>query len=130
MNTINILIADDEPYITRVLKLVLQKEGFNVTCVNNGQQALEYYSQNRTDLIITDVKMPRMTGNELVGAIRETNSDSETPIVVMTSTLENENRDWLEGVTNLTFIGKPVSPRELIKVVKSCFSETETTKAG
>ena len=125
MSTMNILIADDEPYITRVLKLVLQKEGYSVTCVNNGLQALEHYNKNRPDLVITDVKMPRMTGNELVEAIRETNADSETPIVVMTSTLENENRDWLCGVSNLTFIGKPVSPRDLIRVIKDCFAQRE-----
>ena len=98
-----------------------------MTCVNNGLQALEHYSQNRPDLVITDVKMPRMTGNELVEAIRETNADSETPIVVMTSTLENENRDWLCDVSNLTFIGKPVSPRDLVRIVKGCFVQRETS---
>ena len=126
MSVNRILIVDDEPYITRVLKLVLQKEGYQVTCVNNGLQALDHYSNNRPDMVITDVKMPRMTGNELVEAIRGEKADSETPIVVMTSTLENENRDWIDNVDNLTFIGKPVSPRDLVRVVKGYFTQSES----
>lgn len=127
MSAKKILIVDDEPYITRVLKLVLQKEGYVVTCVNNGQQGLDQYTKERPDMVITDVKMPRMTGNELVAAIRQTNADSETPIVVMTSTLENENREWIADVSHLTFIGKPVSPRELVRVVNGYLIHTESS---
>lgn len=127
MNANKILIVDDEPYITRVLKLVLQKEGYQVTCVNNGQQALDHYRNDRPDMVITDVKMPRMTGRELVEAIRSTDADSEIPIVVMTSTLENENRDWIGKVSNLTFIGKPVSPRDLVKVVNGYLAQSEAS---
>ncbi len=44
MNAYKILIADDEPYVARVLKLVLQKEGYQVTCVNNGKEALDVFT--------------------------------------------------------------------------------------
>ena len=111
MSQNKILIADDEQYVTRVLKLVLQQEGYDVTCVNNGKQALDMYNNVRPDIIVTDVKMPHMSGRELVEAIRHSNGDSEIPIVVMTSTLESENRDWVGGVDNVSFVGKPVSPR-------------------
>jgi two-component system alkaline phosphatase synthesis response regulator PhoP len=122
MNVNKVLIADDEPYVARVLKLVLQKEGYQVNCVNNGQQALAAYRETRPDIIVTDVKMPHMTGRELVEAIRGTDGDSQTPIVVMTSTLESENRDWVSGVDGVQFVGKPVSPRELVRIVNDCFA--------
>ena len=122
MNTTKILIVDDEPYVARVLKLVLQKEGYMVSCVNNGLQALEAYREARPDIIVTDVKMPHMTGRDLVEVIRNTEGDNETPIVVMTSTLESENRDWVSGVKSVSFVGKPVSPRELVGIVNSYFS--------
>jgi CheY-like chemotaxis protein len=122
MKAKKILIADDEPYISRVLKLVLQKEGYEVSCVNNGKQALDYYRQTRPDIIVTDVKMPHMTGRELVETIRNTEGDSEIPIVVMTSTLESENRDWVSEVSSVSFVGKPVSPRELVRIVNGYFT--------
>ena len=122
MKTNRILIADDEPYVARVLKLVLLKEGYEVICVNNGKQALDSYRETRPDIIVTDVKMPHMTGRELVETIRSSEGDADTPIVVMTSTLESENRDWVSGVGGVSFVGKPVSPRELVRIVNGYFS--------
>ena len=122
MKTNRILIADDEPYVARVLKLVLLKEGYEVNCVNNGKQALDSYRETRPDIIVTDVKMPHMTGRELVETIRSSEGDADTPIVVMTSTLESENRDWVSGVGGVSFVGKPVSPRELVRIVNGYFS--------
>lgn len=122
MKVKKILIADDEPYVSRVLKLVLQKEGYQVNCVNNGEQALAAYRETQPDIIVTDVKMPHMTGRDLVEVVRETDGDSQTPIVVMTSTLESENRDWVSGVEGVQFVGKPVSPRELVRIVNDCFA--------
>lgn len=122
MKTNRILIADDEPYVARVLKLVLLKEGYEVICVNNGKQALDSYRETRPDIIVTDVKMPHMTGRELVETIRSSEGDTDTPIVVMTSTLESENRDWVSGVDGVSFVGKPVSPRELVRIINGYFT--------
>ncbi len=127
MNIKKILIADDEPYVARVLKLVLQQEGYEVICVKNGKLALDAYLESRPDIIVTDVKMPHMTGRELVEAIRQTNSDYDTPIVVMTSTLESENRDWVSGINNVSFVGKPVSPRELVRIINNYFIQSKAS---
>lgn len=127
MSANKILIADDELYVSRVLKLVLQQEGYEVTCVNNGKMALDSYMKARPNIVITDVKMPHMTGRELVAAIRQSNKDTETPIIVMTSTLESENRDWVSGVANVSFVGKPVSPRELVRIVNNYFLQSEAS---
>lgn len=127
MSINKILIAEDELYIARVLKLVLVKEGFEVLCVSNGREALKAYTKSRPDLIITDVKMPHMTGHELVDAIRRKNADVDTPIIVMTSTLESENRDWVSGIANVSFVGKPVSPRELVRIANGYFLQTKAS---
>lgn len=127
MSVIKILIAEDEPYISRVLKLVLQKAGYEVTCVDNGKQAMEAYMNTRPDILITDVKMPQMTGRELVERIRLIENNDVTPVVVMTSTLESENRDWVTDVENVSFLGKPVSPRELVRVVNSYFTHSKAS---
>lgn len=125
MSAIKILIADDEPYITRVLKLVLQQEGYEVLCVSNGKQALDTYRDQQPDFVVTDVKMPHMSGRELVAAIRGLDNSRETPIVVMTSTLESENRDWVTGLGNVSFLGKPVGPRDLVRIVNDYFKQSK-----
>lgn len=127
MNKYTVLIADDEPYISRVLKLVLQKEGYQVTCASNGREALESYVGSRPDMVITDVKMPHMTGRELVEAIRKKEGDTDTPVIVMTSTLESENRDWVTGIANVSFVGKPVSPRDLVKIANKYFLQSKVS---
>ena len=118
MSAFKVLIADDEPYISRVLRMVLQQAGYEVTCVNNGMEALDAYAKHRPDVVVTDVRMPQMDGKKLVQSIRDMDIDKNNiPIIVMTSTLESENRDWVGSVENVTFMGKPVSPRDLVRVV-------------
>jgi len=125
MNAYKVLIAEDEPYVTRVLKLVLQKEGYDVTVVKNGKEALQVYTEQPPDVLVTDVKMPHMGGRELVKTIRGLENSRNIPIVVMTSTLESENRDWLHDVGNVSFLGKPVSPKNLLRVVNNLFIQSK-----
>ena len=127
MNAYKILIADDEPYVARVLKLVLQQEGYDVTCVNNGKEALDAFNKTHPDILVTDVKMPHMGGRKLVEAIKSSNGNEKIPVVVMTSTLESENRDWVNDVNNVSFLGKPVSPRELVRVVNGYFTHGKSS---
>jgi two-component system alkaline phosphatase synthesis response regulator PhoP len=127
MNAYKILIADDEPYVARVLKLVLQQEGYDVTCVNNGREALDTYKELEPDILVTDVKMPHVDGRKLVETIKNSDGNAAIPVVVMTSTLESENRDWVCGVSNVSFLGKPVSPRELVRVVNGYFIQSKTS---
>ena len=126
MNAYKVLIADDEPYVVRVLKLVLQQEGYEVTCVNNGKEALETFDTLQPDILVTDVKMPHIGGRKLVETIKSLEGSEAIPVVVMTSTLESENRDWVCGVNNVSFLGKPVSPRELVRVVNGYFFRSKT----
>ena len=127
MNKYKILIADDEPYVSRVLKLVLQKEGYVVTCVNNGKEALDVYATLQPDVVVTDVKMPHVTGRTLVETIRTIDGNDSVPVVVMTSTLESENRDWVHDVGNVSFLGKPVSPRDLVRLINNYFMHSKAS---
>jgi CheY-like chemotaxis protein len=127
MTAHKILIADDEPYVARVLKLVLEKEGYQVTCVNNGKEALSVFDSLQPDIVVTDVKMPHLTGQKLVEAIRNREGNSNIPVVVMTSTLESENRDWVHELGNISFLGKPVSPRDLLRVISKHFIHSKAS---
>ena len=127
MNAYKILIADDEPYVSRVLKLVLQKEGYQVTCVNNGKEALDIVDSLQPDILVTDVRMPHVGGRELVEIIRGMDGKNNIPVVVMTSTLESENREWVHDLGNISFIGKPVSPRDLVRAINRHFIHSKAS---
>jgi CheY-like chemotaxis protein len=74
--------------------------------------------------------MPRMDGRELVAMVRNHFPERQLPIVVMTSSLETEHRDWVKNYSNLHFIEKPVSPRRIIQILDKHFSATEIDEAG
>ena len=117
-----IFIADDEPHVLRVLKLSLEKEGYSVTTFANGAEAAEVIAIEQPDILITDIQMPRMTGEELCHHIQQQIPDRNFMIFVLTSRTEIEHREWTRGIDNLQFLEKPVSIRNLIEKLDEYFS--------
>jgi CheY-like chemotaxis protein len=87
-----ILIADDEPHVLRVLKLSLEKEGYAVETCANGKEALTRLEQEHPDILITDIQMPLMTGEELCRHIKQHMPERKFLIFVLTSRTEIEHR--------------------------------------
>jgi two-component system, NtrC family, response regulator AtoC len=83
MNARYILIADDEPHMRRLLEIMLQKMGHTVFAASDGQEALELARKNPVDLVITDLRMPRMDGITLLSRLREEGQD--VPVIVITA---------------------------------------------
>jgi len=75
-----ILVVDDEPQITRVLRTSLTSQGYDIRVANNGETALEILKDWTADLVITDLAMPVMDGVELCRRVR---AKSEVPIIVL-----------------------------------------------
>ena len=65
MNTKRILVADDELHMIRVVKLFLERAGYKVDTASNGQEALDSILLDPPDVLLTDINMPRMTGQQL-----------------------------------------------------------------
>ena len=89
----NILIVEDEPHVIRVMKLALEENGYTVRVAHNGEQALSKISESLPDLLITDINMPRMSGETLCGKIEEDIPNRKFPILVLTSKTEIEHRE-------------------------------------
>lgn len=117
-----ILIVDDEPNVTRVLKLMLERAGHAVNTAANGKEGLASVLADPPDILVTDIQMPQMTGRELVRAIHQQLPDRQFPIFVMTSMTAREEREWVRAIPRLEFLEKPVSPRQLISRVSQCFA--------
>jgi DNA-binding NtrC family response regulator len=83
MSAEKILVVDDEQSMTQFLGIVLRKEGYAVTTVNNGRDALERVKAEAFDVVITDIKMPGMDGIQLLHGIKK--HDPALPVIIMTA---------------------------------------------
>jgi len=117
-----IVIADDEPHVLRVLKLSLEKEGYAVDTCANGKEALARLEREYPDILITDIQMPQMTGEELCLHIKQHMPDRNFLIFVLTSRTEIEHREWSREIHNLLFLEKPVSIRNLVEKLDGYFA--------
>jgi two-component system, OmpR family, KDP operon response regulator KdpE len=114
--TMRILVVDDEPQITRVLRASLASSGYEVLLARDGVEAFDFYRESAPDLVITDLSMPRMDGIELTRAIRQM---GDTPIIIL-SVREQETMKVAaldEGADD--YITKPFSMQELLARVRA-----------
>ena len=126
-----ILIADDEPHVLRVLKMSLEKEGYAVDVCANGMEAVAKLREEEPDILITDIQMPQMTGEELCQYITQRMPDRKFLIFVLTSRTEIEHREWSREINNLLFLEKPVSIRNLVEKLDGYFAgNTDSWKVG
>ncbi|MDJ0739689.1 MAG: response regulator [Gammaproteobacteria bacterium] len=117
-----ILIADDERHVLRVLSQSLERAGFAVEGVLNGAAALERVRAQPPDVLLTDIQMPRMTGEELCRRIQQEMPEREFLIFVVTSRTEVEHREWSREIDNLQFLEKPISIRSLVAKLDAYFN--------
>ncbi len=122
MNKKRVLIVDDEAVVIRVLKLVLERSGYEVESRSNGQAALERILEQAPDVLITDIEMPCMTGEELCKRIHERFPERTYPIFVVTSVTAMEHRVWSSEIPKLVFLEKPVSARKLLAALNDYFN--------
>lgn len=121
-----ILIVDDEPHITRVLKLYLERVGYAVDTAQNGRVALDEILKSAPDALMTDIQMPLMTGKQLCLALEEQLPQRTFPIFVMTSMTDREHREWTQKISNLEFLEKPLSMRAMTRALDKHFGTAKT----
>jgi len=112
-----ILIVDDEPVSLMLLDTILSRSNFSVSTAASGQDALNLLAAEPFDLMILDLLMPDMDGMTLLQQLRENAKFENLPIIVFTAVSQNRVREeaFQKGAT--TFLTKPVSSRELTRVV-------------
>ncbi len=118
-----ILLADDQAHIVRVIRLTLERNGYEVVTAANGAEALDMLAQSPFDILITDIEMPRMNGKELCEAIQETFPGRKPYTFIITAKTDSELRKWAAGLTDAEFLEKPLSLRQLNQKLKNFFAE-------
>ncbi|MBO5509496.1 MAG: response regulator transcription factor [Lachnospiraceae bacterium] len=119
-----LIIAEDDFELSQLFSHVLIKNGFSVTCAENGQQALELINSDYYDLLISDVMMPVMDGFTLVKKLREYNKS----IPVLMITAKDTFDDMREGFTSGTddYMVKPINVNEMVLRINALLRRVKT----
>ncbi len=112
----NILVVDDEPQITRVLKTTLSSQGYGTRTASDGDDALQMMKDWSPDLLITDLRMPNMDGLELCRRVR---ANSQIPIIVLSVRGEEKIKVQALDAGADDYVTKPFSTNELLARVRA-----------
>ncbi len=109
-----VLLIDDEAHVISVIKHFLIKAGYSVDIANNGLVGLQKVRKEMPDVVVSDIQMPKMNGQEFCEAFRSEFPESEALVIIMTSRTERDFREWAERMHNIEFMEKPLSPKKLM----------------
>ncbi len=121
MKNASILVVEDEPSIREVVTLYLERAGFEVSSVTDGDAAVESLDRNMPDLVVLDLMLPGIDGFEIARYLR---ASGETPIIMLTA-----RRDEVDRIAGLEmgaddYVVKPFSPQELVSRVRAVLRRT------
>lgn len=109
-----LLVEDDEPTVI-VLTRMLERAGYAVEVATDGLAAIELLASREFDALITDLMMPRMTGQQLCERVRAESRLRDLPIVIVTGMDEPHQLAWVEDLEPVDLLEKPVQVAELVK---------------
>ncbi|MDR2246035.1 MAG: response regulator transcription factor [Treponema sp.] len=122
-----VLVVDDEAKIRSFLKSYLERSGYAVLCAGSGREGMEMFEKNTVSLILLDLMLPDLSGEEFCGRIRRV---SGVPIIMITAKVDEES---IIGGLNIgadDYVTKPFSPRQLIARVAAALRRSGGTAAG
>ena len=117
-----ILIVDDEPKITRLVRDYLENAGFAVTVARDGREAMMRVRTERPDLIVLDLGLPGIDGLDVTRALRR---DAGVPIIMLTARAAETDRVVGLELGADDYVTKPFSPRELVARVRAVLRRHE-----
>ncbi|SCY22024.1 response regulator transcription factor [Alkaliphilus peptidifermentans] len=125
----NILIVEDEESIADVVKAYLKKEGYNTFIAYSGSDAMDIFNHEEIDLVILDLMLPDLSGEEVCKKIRVR---SKVPILMLTAKAEESDKIYGLDIGADDYITKPFSPKELVARVRAILRRigTEEVKAN
>ena len=114
-----ILVVDDEPDLVELVSYNLRKDGFDVSSVSDGEEALNKIRKENFNLVVLDLMLPGIQGMELCRILRNEPKTKDLPVIILTA--KTEEIDRIIGLETGAddYIAKPFSPRELVARVKA-----------
>ncbi len=123
--TPRILLVEDEKAIREAVVAYLEREGYWVTPAEDGQAALDQFAKHRYDLVVLDLMLPKVSGEQVCRTIRD---GSDVPIIMLTAKGEIEDRIAGLELGADDYLVKPFSPRELVARVRALMRRAKVTE--
>jgi DNA-binding response OmpR family regulator len=115
-----IAIIEDDQAISQMYRLKFEAEGYNVETASNGRLGLELAESMKPDIILLDLMMPEMNGDQMLEKLRATDWGKQTKVIILTNMGEQEAPDSVKRMNVLRFIVKAeMTPRQVAEMVKA-----------
>ena len=111
--TARVLVADDEPHLLRLVKFRLEREGYEVLTATDGESALKVAREERPDLCVLDVMMPKRSGFDVLRELRSDDGFAGMKVIMLTARAHDRGVDVGFSLGADDYITKPFSPQEL-----------------
>jgi len=120
----DILIVEDEKVLNEAYELVLKREGYNVVAAFNGEEALAATAKKEFDLILLDLRMPKMDGVEFLKKFRPQKNHPDTKVIIFSNyDDEKEVQEAIKNGANRYILKAWSSPKELTKLVRDSLED-------
>ena len=130
MSNINILIVDDEPYLTQALTFVLSREGYEVTTAADGEEALQKIAENKPTVMFLDIMMPKKNGYEVCEIVKKIPELKDIYIIMLSAKGWDTDKDKGVSLGADDFITKPYSPRDIVSGLKKAIEHLSLVTSG
>jgi len=115
-----ILLAEDDPFISRMYQTKLETGGFSVAMAGNGREAVEIINNDHPDLVMLDLDMPEMTGWQALEKLRADGFDFSTmPIIILTNSSKVEDRDRAKEYAADYLVKADITPRQVLDIINT-----------
>jgi DNA-binding response OmpR family regulator len=113
-----VLVVDDEPDVLLLCRVNLEFEGYEVIEASDGEEGMRLLREERPDVVLLDVMMPRKDGWQVLEEIKADEDFKDTPVVMLTAKVQDQDqiRGWSHGAAE--YITKPFSPLSLSQVLQ------------
>jgi len=123
-----ILVVDDEIYIVHILEFSLTMEGYQVLTAADGEEAMRLIEQERPDLVVLDIMMPKMDGYEVCRRLRQDEQLKGIPVILLSAKGRAVDREVGLQAGADDYITKPFSPRKLLEKIRDLLDRDELPK--
>jgi len=120
-----ILIVEDNPASMRLIRMVLSNKGYSLLEATDGEEALAVAIEGRPDLIVMDIQLPKMDGLEATRRLRQTPQFKQTPIIALTASVMEGDREEIIAAGCDEYISKPVNTRWFPQLVAEMLQRGE-----
>jgi len=123
-----ILVVDDEIYIVHILDFSLGMEGYDVITALDGEQAIEKARNEKPDLIVLDIMMPKLDGYETCKMLKADDATRDIPVILLSAKGRNVDQKVGFEVGADDYITKPFSPRKLVERINAILGQTSSQR--